>query len=465
MLYYHQALFIPRALAVENAKGLGNGYSFGNDFYQVWLTSRQWTRSHPDLYGPAMTREIQLGLYGRPLDHSRPGDPVDRRVFPYPAFTDLLFWPPSQLSFPVARIAFLCLLAALTIASVPIWLRVLDCRLDWKWLAVVLLLTLSSYPALEALYAGQLGLLVAFLLAAGILAVQKNRFLLAGFLLALTTIKPQITALAITYLLLWSLTAWRRKDNDKDEENKSKSKSEDGREDEDSRADRESDDRENENRENKAWRQRRRFFLGFFSTLTLLFGASLAVSPNWIQSWMHAVLAYRTYTRPPLVTEVLTAPLGPRWSPPATFVLTAASLIIAIVLAWRNRAAASNSFAFARTLSLLLAITTITILPGQAVYDHLILLLGILLLARHRGRLRDSGPVPRTLLFLGSVVLFWPWIAAFALILLRPLILWDLFSPARFASTAIFSLPLRAAAPLPFAVLALLASHATARSP
>jgi len=172
---------------------------------------------------------------------------------------------------------------------------------------------------------------------------------------------------------------------------------------------------------------------------------------------MHTVLAYRTYTRPPLVTEVLTAPLGPRWSPPATFALTAASVLIAIVLAWRNRAAASNSFAFCLTLSLLLAITTVTILPGQAVYDHLILLPGILLLARHRGTLRDSGRVPRTLLLLGSLLLVWPWIAAFALILLRPLILWDLLSPARFVSTPIFSLPLRAAAPLPFAVLALLA--------
>ncbi len=77
MLYYHQALFIPRVLAIENAKGLANGYSFGNDFYQVWLTARQWMRPYSDLYGPEMTREIQIGLHGRSLDHSRPGDPVD----------------------------------------------------------------------------------------------------------------------------------------------------------------------------------------------------------------------------------------------------------------------------------------------------------------------------------------------------------------------------------------------------
>lgn len=407
MLYYHQRMFMPRVVAVRTAAGLGNGYSFGNDFYQVWLTSRQWLRQGRDLYSEEMTREIQTGLYGRPLDSNRPTDPVDRRVFPYPAFADLLFWPASEFPFALVRVTVVCMLAALTFASVPLWLRALEWRLNGKWVAVILSLTLCSYPALEALFAAQLGLFVAFLLAASLVALQRNRFLLAGILMAITTIKPQVAVLAIFYFLLWSLHDWR---------------------------------------------VRGRFCLGFFSTLVLLVGASLIVMPHWIQSWTHTVLAYRHYTRPPLVTEVLTAPLGSRLSAPATLVLTAASIIIAMMLAWRNRAAAFNSFAFWITLTILLSITTITILPGQAVYDHLILLPGILLVVRHRRELRDAGPVPRILLAIGSLVLFWPWIAAFALILLRPLL-----APAIFDSTAVFALPIRSAASLPFAVLALLA--------
>jgi hypothetical protein len=127
-------------------------------------------------------------------------------------------------------------------------------------------------------------------------------------------------------------------------------------------------------------------------------------------------------------------------------------MIIAILLAWRNRAAAFGSFAFWITLTLLLSVTTIFILPGQAVYDHLILLPGILLLVRYRSTLRNAGGVPRTLLSISGLVLFWPWIAAFVLIVLRP---W--LAPAVFNSTAVFSLPIRTAASLPFAVLALLA--------
>jgi hypothetical protein len=407
MLYYHQALFMPRVVAVRTAAGLGNGYSFGNDFYQVWLSARELLRQRLDPYSPEMTREIQTGLYGRPLNPNRPGDPVDRRVFPYPAFADLLFWPAAEYSFVTVRVVVVCVLAAMTFATVVIWLRALDWNLPWQSLAVILLLTLCSYSALEALFAAQLGLLVSFLLAASLLALQRLRFLLAGFLMAITTIKPQVTVLAILYLLIWSLYDWR---------------------------------------------VRRHFWIGFFSTLTFLFAASLAVLPHWIQSWTYTVLAYRHYTRPPLVTEVITSPLGPSLAAPATFILTAAAIATALFLSWRNRIAPYGSFAFWTTLTLALAITTITVLPGQAVYDHLVLLPGILLIVRYRSVLRHAGRVPRTLLSIGALILFWPYIAAFALVLARP---W--LSPAIFDSTAVFSLPIRSAASLPFAVFALLA--------
>ncbi len=391
---------MPRVREATAARGLGNGYGFGGDFYPIWLTSREWIHNHRDPYGLEMAREIQTGLFGRPLDARIPTDYKDLRRFAHPAFTDLLFWPLSELPFPVSRVLVVCLLAAMTVASVLLWMRALGCCPIWTWYGVALLLTLGSYPALEGLYAGQLGLMVAFLLAAAILALQRDRFLLAGILMALTTIKPQVTALSIVYLVLWSLHDWRA---------------------------------------------RRRFCVGMFSTLVLLVGTSLAVSPLWVQSWIHTVLAYRNYTRPPLVAEVLTSPLGPRLAGPATIVLTAASIFLCMLAAWFNRAAAVRSLAFWLTLSLSLAITTITILPGQAIYDHLILIPGILLLARHRKKLCDTGPLPRALFWISGFVLLWPWIAAFGMIVVHPWV-----APA-------LSLPLRSAASLPFAVCALLA--------
>ena len=79
--------------------------------------------------------------------------------------------------------------------------------------------------------------------------------------------------------------------------------------------------------------ERGRYCVGLFSTLVLFFGTSLAVRPNWIQSWIHTVLAYHQYTQAPLVTEVLAAPLGPRAAGPATFLMFAALMIIAVVFA------------------------------------------------------------------------------------------------------------------------------------
>jgi hypothetical protein len=408
MLYYHLGLFMPRALEVSAAQKLGGGYAFGNDFYPVWLTSREWLRTGQDPYSTQMTREIQKGLFGRPLDSRIATDPrLDYRTFSYPAFTDLLFWPTAEFPFPVVRVVLVWLLAALTVTSVLLWTWALSWRVSWCWLGVIVLLTLFSYPALEGLYSAQLGLLVAFLLSAALLAMQRQRFLFAGILMALSMIKPQMTLLAVFYLLLWSVHEWRA---------------------------------------------RGRFCIGFCATMILLIGASLAVLPHWIQSWTRTILAYHHYARPPLLTEVITSPLGPRLAGPATFVLTATLVVIAVVLAWRNRAAAFGSFASWITLTVLLCITTIAILPGQAIYDHLILLPGILLLVRHRSALRDAGPVPNTLLSIGGIVLFWPWIGAFALIVLRP---W--LAPVTFNSTAVFSLPIRTAASLPFALLALLA--------
>lgn len=426
MVYYHLFLFMPRVQNVSQTKNLAGGYSFGIDFYPVWLTTRECVLQRCDPYSPVMTREIQKGIFGRALDTQISTDPVaDYRTFAYPAFTDLLFWPASQFAFPAVRIALALLLGMLTIASIVFWLRALSWEISTPWLAVIFLLVLCSYQVLEGLYADQLGLLVGFLLAASILTLQRGRLLLAGLLMALTTIKPQMTALAILYLFVWCLSEWRA---------------------------------------------RKLFVLGLFSTAAVLVGAAMMFWPHWIASWMHVVLGYHRYARPPLVSEVLAAPLGGAMVKPVSLLLTALLLVSAIWLIWRNRAANANSLAFWLTLSYLLAVTTVTLLPGQAIHDHVILLPAIFLLVRKNtdrsvGFSRTSSIstnwlaknwfgknwIGKTLLAAGIAIVLWPWMSAFSLIALRPLLAHDVFY-----SKAIFALPLRTAAAFPFVVLGLL---------
>jgi hypothetical protein len=403
MVYYHLGLFVPRVLVVRASKRLGNGYSFGGDFFPIWLVARQWRFERRDPYSPQMTREIQTGLFGRPLDPHNPADPtVDYRQFAYPAFTELLLWPSASLEFSRLRIVLAVVLPFLTAASLWLWLLALQWRVHPLWFCVLVLLSLCNYQVLEAVFAAQPGLIVGFLLASAALALRRNRLLLAGTSLALTLIKPQMTLIAVVYLLLWSLSN----------------------------------------------RGRIRFLGAFLGTTLCLLTPSLRIWPNWIGRWVKVLLGYHRYATPPLVVLLPGVSLGAYIGP-----LTVVALLgVGGVVAWRNRQAGIESPDFWWTLSLLLALTSVTLLPGQAIYDDIILFPGIFLILRYRSELYHAGRVSRILLSIGAIVLFWPWVAAFALVVLRP---W--LAPELFESTAVFSLPIRTAASLPFAVLALLA--------
>ena len=404
MLNYYLNWFLPRAREVKAANGLV-GYSFGNDLYTVWYAAQAESQGHRDLYGPAMMHEIQMGLYGRSIDPSRAGDPKDLRIFGYPAFTELLFWPFSLFSFESARLIFLFIQVPLLVVTTVLWMRALSWRPSWPWTAVVLLLLLTSYPALEALYAGQIGIFVGFVLAASIVAVQRDRLLLAGTLMALGTIKPHVMLLPILYLGLWTLHDWSR---------------------------------------------RRMFCVGLFSTEALLVGGALIVWPHWIQSWIDVVVRYRGYTPPSLTIQMLTTLAGPA-ARPAALVAMAVLLLGAVALSWKNRAASPHSPDFWFTLSILLSVTVGVLLPGHAVYDHLILLPGIFVLATKWRRSPENWAM-RAMLITAVGTLVWPWLAAIVLIPIH-----SLLARREFYSMSILALPLRLAAGLPFIVLALLA--------
>jgi hypothetical protein len=401
MVYYHLGLFVPRAIEVRTEQGFGNGYSFGADFYPIWLTSREGVLRHRDPYSAEMTRQIQIGLFGRTLDAGTPAAPQDYRAFAYPAFVDLLFWPSAMLPFSVVRIALAVILAAATAVSVVLWLRAFHLRVGTVMLVAFVVLTLSSYVVLEGLFAEQMGLFVGFLLAASLAALVNEKLFLSGSLLALTFIKPQMTALVVAYLLFWSFARWRVR-----------------------------------------WR-----FVGGFLFVTALLGvSSLLIWPQWIGEWLRVVFGYRQYATPPLLCYLLGKRIGPRLGP----FLIAALLVAAVALARRMRHASPKSREFALTVSLLLAVTTVTLLPGHAVYDQVVLLPGVILIALSWRGFATLSQAFRIVLGMTTLGLLWQWILAPAVIAMRPILVSQLFY------SAVLTLPIRTAASTPFGVLALL---------
>jgi len=398
MTYWEFAIFLPGVQARHVAQGLGGGYSFGNDFYPIWLASREWMHHRTDPYGPEMTQAIQTGLFGRPLDRHLPGDPPPSyRVLAYPAFTLILAVPLALLPFPVTRLILAGLLPLATALSILLWSRALRFRASPSVLGIVILLMLSSYAGLEALFAEQPSLLVGFLMSAAVYALTKGARSAAGILLACTLIKPQMTALLIFYLLLGSLAQWR---------------------------------------------DRRRFVYSFLAASALLCFSALVFWPHWIFQWLRVLAGYKDYSTPALTIDLLGRYPG--------IVMTAILLAAALAMAGRARNAPESSAEFALTVSFLLTVTALTLLPGHAVYDHVILLPAIILVLRFRRQVAAVRGL-RMMLLVAAAALFWQWLGALAVVALRLLL-----GPARVSSTAFLLLPIRTAGAIPFAILALL---------
>src|SRR5512142_2329456 len=97
MWLYVQGVLVPyqQADAVRYSRPRGNL----SDLYPRWLGARELLLHGRDPYSRQVTREIQVGYYGRPLDPGRPGDPKDQQRFAYPVYVAFPLAPTVLLPF------------------------------------------------------------------------------------------------------------------------------------------------------------------------------------------------------------------------------------------------------------------------------------------------------------------------------------------------------------------------------
>src|SRR5579862_5046004 len=345
-----------------------------------------------------MTRTIQIGLYGRVMDPARPADPpADFRAFAYPLYTDLLVAPLLPLSFSAVRIVLGFLLPFLTAASLILWLRAFRLETGPGTLPIAITLLLVSYPVLEGLYALQAGLLVGAALAASAALLARGRFLPAGMLLAFASIKPQLIWLLALWLLLWGFSDWKH---------------------------------------------RKTFFFGFSVTMGLLALVSQLVLPGWIAGWWHSIVGYSHYTLPPLTQLVLGRFLG--------MIVGLTLLVLCAGLCWKARRFPAGSANFSLTTSFVLAVTVLLAPTGGAVYDQVVLIPALCYLSFRRAEILNASRPIRVLALATLFALAWQWFVACGVTLA------SLFLKSVASTPGILVLPTRMAAPVPFAVLALL---------
>ena len=323
------------------------------DLYPRWVGTRELLINKLDPYGPEVSHKIQIAFYGHIIEqnYQRPASEiVDEQRFVYPIYVVFLLAPTIHVEFDALQLWAPGVLAAVTWAGVWFWMGVLR----WKppaWLTIsIMLFILASPQVAQGLRLRQFGLLVAFLIALAAWCVTRQQYLLAGILLAFSTVKPQMVLLLIAFFLLWSLAELRSR-----------------------------------------WP----VLAGFTGTLVLLIGLGELLLPGWPLEFLRGLEAYRRYFP---TTSPLRLLLGD-WAGGALSFLIVVGLF---AFTWRNRKASSDSLHFVEMLSLVLIVTAL-VLPLLTPYNQVLLLLPTLLV------LRDWKSIPQVGRIAFSALVLWPW--------------------------------------------------------
>lgn len=281
----------------------------GSDLLPRWVGVRKFLMEGVSPYSEETTLAIQQRFYGRP---ARAGE--DQVLFVYPLYSIFIFGPFALIpDFNTARAAWMTVLEVSIILVAALSLLLNRWRLSPPMLGFLLLFATLWYYSVRPLINANASLLIAVLVVTAFLAVRAGHDALAGFLLALSTIKPQMVALLIVLTLLWSIST-------------------------------------------------RRYVLlwSTVGSIALLSAVTALLIPNWI--WQNAVqiVAYPDYTLPTTPGEIFTI-----WMPGVGARLgIALTVVMAATLVWEWRLAwGKDDSWFIWTALLTLTITQLIGIP------------------------------------------------------------------------------------------------------
>jgi hypothetical protein len=323
---YFLLVFLPTQAQGNRDAGMTGGN--GSDLYSRWYGTRELLQRGRDPYSAALTAEMNRGFYGR---DPRPGEslpPVS--VFAQPLYTAFLLAPLTLLDFPQAQWLATWTFPLLIALGALLWQAVLA-PAGRPGRVTIAALALSAPATLYDASLQQLSALVFLLIAGGAYMVARRRYLAAGALLALSTIKPQEGGLLIVVLLIWTL--WD-------------------------------------------WPARRGLALSFFGALALLSFASLLLLPGWIGEFFASLLRYTAQTGNwKILSGVIPDPL--------LYALTALWVSLVGWGAWQARRAGPASASLGAAQAAALA-ASLAILPTYLLYERIYLIPALLALLGFR---------------------------------------------------------------------------------
>lgn len=343
------------AQIVSSGRPTGNN----SDLYPRWLGTRELLLHGRDPYSAEITREIQSGFYGRPLNAQDPSDPKAQESFVYPLYVVFLLAPTIKLPFATVVMIFRWLLLLASALSLPLWAYAVGLHRSRLFVLSGMLLAVGSYPAFEEYAQQNLASLVILFLAAASAALVSNRLATGGFLLALATMKPDITAPLILWFLLWAAADWKH---------------------------------------------RNRLIGTFAVTMTALLAGAEILSPHWIGRFAAALQEYPSYGTDPSILHIFL----PSFLAKA---VEAVLLILVAIICWRFRVARPRTDQFSAALACVAGVTLV-LLPKQAAYNQLLLIPALLVLVARFESVLALGLLPRALVKAAFACQIWQWLSA-----------------------------------------------------
>lgn len=224
-----------------------------NDFLTVWEAGRSFWRDGLDPYGEQATINIQTRIYGRPATEDE-----FPNYYAYPLYTLLLMVPLVFSGFAWASAIWMVASEVFLIAALILLLNLFRWRPRPWLLALLLLWVLLNYYAARGLILGQVSHFIYVTQVLVLWALARRLDVLAGVVLAVTTMKPQMGFLLVPFLILWAI------------------------------------------------RVRRWHFVAAAASVWLaLMVLSFALQPDWMQGWLAQLRDYPSYTDIGAPTEIL----------------------------------------------------------------------------------------------------------------------------------------------------------------
>lgn len=364
MWYWALHLYAPQNLG----KALASGRPVGNnsDLYARWLGAREALLRGADPYSPEMTNEIQKGFYGRKLNPQSLNDSLASESFAYPLYVVFLLAPTIGIPFSIVAEIFRWILLLCIAGSVPLWMYSLGFQPRWQVWISGMILAVSTIPAIQEYFQQNLAALVIFLLAAATAMMVRNHLIFSGTLLALATVKPDISAIFVFWFLLWVMGDWPK---------------------------------------------RKRVALSFVASFTILVLAAEAISPRWIEEFLISLREYKAHDLGPSILQVL-LPSG------IASLLAIALVVVLVFVCWKSRKESAGSERFGFVIAFL-ASAELVLLPAGAVYNQFLLIPAFILLTLRRDSVlvgqHARGNISNIFASAPMLCQAWQWAAALLL--------------------------------------------------